>query len=195
MKRMKPSVVTRPGGIGHKKCFQKELKISFRHREITSTSTFSSLSPHWMLVFPHIRLSPVLILPFQSLHAPRLALLLLGKEPEADSSPSSYHDYICRCGLMPVYLFLWIYEVSGFGLQFLKLYLCTLLPRLLLFLLSWRTSASLNFPVPGNHWRLFFLAIHTQKIIEFSQTTPKTLSVLQDLAKAPFLGEGAPLLN
>lgn len=140
MKRMKPSVVTRPGEIGHKKRSRKELKISFRCREITSTSAFSSLSPHWMLVFPHIRLSPVFILPFQSFHAPRLAPLLLGKEPEADSSPSSYHYYICRCGLMPVHLFPWIYEVSGFGLQFLKLYLCTLLPRLLLFLSPWRTS-------------------------------------------------------
>lgn len=196
MKRMKPSVVTRPGGIGHKKCFQKELKISFRHREITSTSTFSSLSPHWMLVFPHICLSPVLILPFQSLHAPRLALLLFGKEPEADSSPSSYHDYICRCGLMPVHLFLWIYEVSGFGLQFLKLYLCTLLPRLLLFLLSMKNFCFLELSSPWKSLKaFFFLAIHTQKIIEFSQTTPKTLPVLQDLAKAPFLGEGAPLLN
>lgn len=134
---MKLSVVTRPGRMGDEKYSLKELKISFRHREIASMSAFCSCSPHWMISVPHIHLSHVFILASQSVSATKLDLLLFyGRNASGiDSSLGSAHITNAFIDVVSCqFMFPSIYDVPENGLQLLKRCLYTLLPGLLSFL-------------------------------------------------------------
>lgn len=169
MKRMKLSVVTRPGGMGDEKCSLKELKISFRHREIASMSAFCSCSPHWMILVPHIHLSHVFILASQRLHAPKCNLLLLcGRSASGiDSSPGSAHittAFIDVVSCQFIYFLLYMMCLKmAFNSQSIACVLCSL-----------DCSCSYHheellfcFPELSNTWSLcdpFLLVIQTQGI-------------------------------
>lgn len=126
--------MTRPGGMGDEKCSRKELKISFRHREIASISGFCSFPFIEWYYFPtswfHLSLSAT-----PGSQASLVALLWenhLRHRFFSSLSPYPYHIY--KCGLMPIHLLPSIHYVPESGLQLPKHCVCALLPRLLLLL-------------------------------------------------------------